>query len=98
MAGNIGKAIKFARTPEGRKVMQQAIRIARSEEGSKLISQARKVATSPEGKRLLQQTTEHPKLLRKTPEREGRRGLPRAAVRRFATASTPRQPPRRPSP
>jgi hypothetical protein len=53
MAGYFGKAIKFARTPEGRRVMQEAIRLARSEEGRKLISQARKVATSPEGRRLL---------------------------------------------
>jgi hypothetical protein len=53
MAGHIGKAIKFARTPEGRKVLQEAVRIARSEEGRKLIAQARKIASSPEGKRLL---------------------------------------------
>jgi len=48
-------AIKFARTPAGRKVLKEAIRIARSDEGRKLISQARKVASSPEGKRLLEQ-------------------------------------------
>jgi hypothetical protein len=51
----IRKAIKFARTPAGRKVMKEAVRIARSEEGRKLIAQARKVASSPEGKRLLEQ-------------------------------------------
>jgi DNA-binding transcriptional LysR family regulator len=49
------RAIKFARTPAGRKVLREAIRIARSEEGRKLIAQARKVASSPEGKRLLDQ-------------------------------------------
>ena len=49
------KALKFARTPAGRKVIKEAVKIARSEEGRKLISQARKVATSPEGKRLLEQ-------------------------------------------
>ena len=51
----LGKAIKFARTPAGRKVIKEAVRIARSEEGRKLIAQARKVASSPEGKRLLEQ-------------------------------------------
>jgi hypothetical protein len=51
----LGKAIKFARTPAGRKVLKEAVRIARSEEGRKLIAQARKVASSPEGKRLLEQ-------------------------------------------
>ena len=56
MPGHIGKAIKFARTPAGRKVLKEAIRIARSEEGRKLIAQARKVAGSPEGKRLIEQT------------------------------------------
>ena len=55
MPGKIGMAIKFARTPAGRKVMKEAVRIARSEEGRKLISQARKIATSPEGKRLIEQ-------------------------------------------
>jgi hypothetical protein len=55
MPGHIGKAIKFARTPAGRKVMKEAIKIARSEEGRKLISQARKVASSPEGRRLIEQ-------------------------------------------
>ena len=53
MPGNISKAIKFASSPAGRKVIQEAIRIARTEEGRKLIAQARKVASSPEGKRLL---------------------------------------------
>jgi hypothetical protein len=66
MPGHIGKAIKFARTPAGRKVLAEAIRVARSEEGRKLIAQARKVATSPEGKRLLAQATEHAKQLAKT--------------------------------
>jgi hypothetical protein len=55
MAGNFGKAIKFARTPAGRKVLVQVVRIARSEDGRKLIAQARKVANSPEGKRLIAQ-------------------------------------------
>jgi hypothetical protein len=58
MPGYIGKTIKFARTPAGRKVLAEAVRIARSEEGRKLIAQARKVATSPEGKRLLAQATQ----------------------------------------
>jgi hypothetical protein len=49
------KALKFARTPAGRKVLKEAVKIARSEEGRKLIAQARKVATSPEGKRLIEQ-------------------------------------------
>jgi hypothetical protein len=61
MALPIGKAIKFARTPAGRKVLAEAIRVARSEEGRKLIAQARKVATSPEGKRLLAQAAEQAK-------------------------------------
>lgn len=55
MAGNFGKAMKFARTPEGRKVLIQVVRIARSEDGRKLIAQARKIASSPEGKRLIAQ-------------------------------------------
>ena len=55
MPGHIGKAIKFARTPAGRKVLKEAVRLARSEEGRKLIAQARKVANSPEGKRLIAQ-------------------------------------------
>lgn len=55
MATPFGRALKFARTPAGRKVLKEAIRVARSEEGRKLISQARKVASSPEGKRLLEQ-------------------------------------------
>jgi len=58
MPGQIGKAIKFARTPEGRRVLSEAIRLARTEEGRKLIAQARKVATSPEGKRLLANATQ----------------------------------------
>ena len=49
------RALKFVRTPAGRKVMKEAVRIARSEEGRKLIAQARKVAGSPEGKRLIEQ-------------------------------------------
>jgi L-asparaginase/Glu-tRNA(Gln) amidotransferase subunit D len=65
--GNLGKAIKFARSPAGRKVMMEAIRVARSEEGKKLIAQARKVATTPEGKRLLQQAKEQAKLFAKAP-------------------------------
>jgi hypothetical protein len=55
MPGHFGKAIKFARTPTGRKVLKEAVRLARSEEGRKLIAQARKVANSPEGKRLIAQ-------------------------------------------
>jgi DNA-binding transcriptional LysR family regulator len=51
----LAKAIKFARTPAGRKVLKEAVRLARSEEGRKLIVQARKVAASPEGKRLIAQ-------------------------------------------
>jgi hypothetical protein len=61
VAGNLGKAIKFARSPAGRKVLVEAIRVARSEEGKKLIAQARKVATTPEGKRLLAQAREQAK-------------------------------------
>lgn len=57
----IGKALKFARTPAGRKMLVEAVRIARSEEGRKLIAQARKVASSPEGKRLMAQATEQAK-------------------------------------
>jgi hypothetical protein len=53
------KALAFAKTPAGRRVITEAIRVARSEEGRKLIAQARKVATSPEGKRLLKQAREH---------------------------------------
>ena len=53
------KALAFAKTPAGRKVITEAIRVARSEEGRKLIAQARKVATTPEGKRLLQQARQH---------------------------------------
>jgi hypothetical protein len=67
MPGYIGKAIKFASTPAGRKVLVEAIRVAQSEEGRKLIAQARKVATTPEGKRLLAQAKEHAKHLAKTP-------------------------------
>ena len=67
MPGNLGKAIKFARSPQGRKVLMEAIRVARSEEGKKLIAQARKVATTPEGKRLLAQAKEHAKLFAKGP-------------------------------
>jgi hypothetical protein len=63
--GNLGKAIKFARSPAGRKVLMEAIRVARSEEGKKLIAQARKVATTPEGKRLLAQAKEQAKLFTK---------------------------------
>jgi hypothetical protein len=69
MALPIGKAIKFARTPAGRKMLAEAIRVARSDEGKKLIAQARKVATSPEGKRLLAQAKEHAKQFAKSPAR-----------------------------
>jgi predicted Zn-dependent protease len=65
--GNLGKAIKFARSPQGRKVLMEAIRVARSEEGKKLIAQARKVATTPEGKRLLAQAKEQAKQFAKAP-------------------------------
>jgi hypothetical protein len=67
--GHIGKAIKFARTPTGRKLMLEAVRVARSEEGKKLIAQARKVAASPEGKRLLAQAKEQAKQFAKAPGR-----------------------------
>jgi Surfeit locus protein 6 len=67
MPGHIGKAIKFARTPAGRKIMMEAIRVARSDEGRKLIAQAKKVAASPEGKRLLAQAKEHAKQLARAP-------------------------------
>jgi len=63
----IGKALKFASTPTGRKMLVEAIRIARSEEGKKLIAQARKVATSPEGKRLLAQAREQAKQFARAP-------------------------------
>jgi hypothetical protein len=66
MPGHFGKAIKFARSPAGRKVLMEAIRVARSEEGKKLIAQARKVASTPEGKRLLAQAKEHAKLFAKS--------------------------------
>jgi hypothetical protein len=66
MALPIGKAIRFARTPQGRKMLAEAIRVARSEEGRKLIAQARKVAASPEGKRLLAQAKEHAKQFAKS--------------------------------
>jgi hypothetical protein len=69
MALPIGKAIKFANSPTGRKVIAEAIRVARSEEGKKLIAQARKVATTPEGKRLLAQAKEHAKQFAKPPTR-----------------------------
>ena len=58
MAGYMGKAFKFARTPEGRKVLSEAIRLARTEEGRKLIAQARKVAATPEGRRLIANATQ----------------------------------------
>lgn len=61
MPGHLAKAIRFARTPAGRKVLLEAVRVARSEEGRKLIAQARKVASSPEGKRLLAQAREQAK-------------------------------------
>jgi len=67
VAGNLGKAIKFASSPQGRKVLLEAIRVARSEEGRKLIAQARKVASTPEGKRLLAQAKEQAKMLAKAP-------------------------------
>jgi hypothetical protein len=69
MALQIGKALKLANSPTGRKVLLEAIRVARSEEGRKLIAQARKVATSPEGKRLLAQAREHAKHLARAPGR-----------------------------
>ncbi len=52
---SIAKAIKFASSPAGRKMIKEVVRVARTEEGRKLIAQARKVAASPEGKRLLDQ-------------------------------------------
>jgi hypothetical protein len=71
MALPIGKAIKFASTPQGRKILAEAIRVARSEEGKKLIAQARKVAASPEGKRLLAQAREHAKQFATRPVSKG---------------------------
>jgi hypothetical protein len=50
----LAKAIRFASTPEGRKMIQQAVRVARTEEGRRLLSQARKVADTPEGRRLIE--------------------------------------------
>jgi hypothetical protein len=67
MPGYFGKAIKFASTPGGRRVIMEAIRVAQSEEGRKLIAQARKVATTPEGKRLLAQAKEHAKTIARAP-------------------------------
>lgn len=52
---SFAKAIKFASSPTGRKMIKEAVRIARTEEGRKLIAQVRKVADTPEGKRLLAQ-------------------------------------------
>lgn len=52
---SFAKAIKFASSPAGRKMLKEVVRVARTEEGRKLISQVRKVADTPEGKRLLAQ-------------------------------------------
>jgi hypothetical protein len=56
----LGKAIKFAASPAGRKAIQRAVRLARSEEGRKLIQQAKRTAqatgraaTAPETKERL---------------------------------------------
>jgi hypothetical protein len=79
----LGKAIKFARTPAGRKMMKEAVRVARSEEGRKLIAQARKVATSPEGKRLLAQAKNLVKTPSGTPEEIDRAKAWQALRERF---------------
>jgi hypothetical protein len=52
---SFAKAIKFASSPTGRKMIREVVRVARTEEGRKLIAQVRKVADTPEGKRLLAQ-------------------------------------------
>jgi len=62
VATPIGRVLRFASSPQGRKMLAQAVRVARSEEGRKLIAQARKVADTPEGKRLLEQARRLAKL------------------------------------
>jgi DNA-binding MarR family transcriptional regulator len=56
----LGKAIKLASSPTGRKAIRRAVLIARSEEGRKLIQQAKRTAqatgraaTAPETKERL---------------------------------------------
>jgi len=51
----LGRAIKFAASPSGRRAIEQAVRIARTEEGRKLMTQAQRVARSPDGRKLIEQ-------------------------------------------
>ena len=55
MPSPLGRAIKLAVSPSGRKAIGQAVRIARTEEGRKLMIQAQRVARSPEGRKLIEQ-------------------------------------------
>ena len=57
MPSPLVRAIEFASSPTGRKLLAQAVRVARSDEGKKLIGQARKVASTPEGRKLIAQAT-----------------------------------------
>ena len=51
----LGRVIRLAASPTGRKAIGRAVKAARSPEGRKLIAQARKVAQSPEGRKLIEQ-------------------------------------------
>ena len=57
MPSPLVRAIEFASSPTGRKLLAQAVRVARGDEGKKLIGQARKVASTPEGRKLIAQAT-----------------------------------------
>jgi len=55
MPSPLGKAIKLAASPEGRRAIHKAARFARSEEGRKLMAQAHQVVRTPEGRKLIEQ-------------------------------------------
>lgn len=85
MATPLVRAIKFAASPTGRKLVNRAVRVARTEEGRKLIAQARKVATSPEGRKLIEQVrnvAKHPPEMAKTAARQSRVEAIRERLRR----------------
>jgi hypothetical protein len=66
VASPLGRAIKLAASPSGRKAIQQAVRVARTDEGRKLMAQAQRVARSPEGRKLIEQALSAAKATGKT--------------------------------
>jgi hypothetical protein len=60
MATIVGRLIRLARSPQGRKVMAQAQQAARSPQGRKVIAKAQQMARDPKNRERLQRLRTRP--------------------------------------